>query len=186
MLAVLGTALRDLLPGALRRVSRRAACGQPGVEDFTRVSVRGSLFCLVSKNQTMKGQRVPLKADRHGKTAILGRGSHETDAPKWALESLESLTDQLEARAFEDLALGNEDKFFLMWLWVKNRHPKWVALVNGKKDEHLRSKSWWFHFDPHPCFSVSFQFPVVVFASSFFCGLGPFFWRTLSFLVPGL
>ena len=29
-------------------------------------------------------------------------------------------------------------------LWVKSRlTPKWLALVNGKQDKHLRSTSWW-------------------------------------------
>ena len=23
------------------------------------------------------------------------------------------------------------------WLWVKNRYPKWVALVNGSMDQNL-------------------------------------------------
>ena len=39
---------------------------------------------------------------------------------------------------------------FLKWLWVKNRYPKWVALVNGDKDYNLRSNSWRFNFHRFP------------------------------------
>ena len=29
----------------------------------------------------------------------------------------------------------------LKWLWIKNRYPKWLALVNGDMDQTLRSES---------------------------------------------
>ena len=27
-----------------------------------------------------------------------------------------------------------DSPFFSIWLWVKNRYPKWVALINGNMD----------------------------------------------------
>ena len=39
----------------------------------------------------------------------------------------------------------------LMWLWIKNRYPKWLALVSGNMDQNLQSNSWWLNFDPYPC-----------------------------------
>ena len=39
----------------------------------------------------------------------------------------------------------------LVWVWVNNGYPKWLALVTGNKKYNLRSISWWFNFDPYPC-----------------------------------
>ena len=39
---------------------------------------------------------------------------------------------------------------FDTWLWVKNRFPKWVALVSGNMEQNQWSDSW-FNFDPYPC-----------------------------------
>ena len=35
----------------------------------------------------------------------------------------------------------------VVWAWVKNRYPKWLALANGNKNQNLRSP-WWLDFDP--------------------------------------
>ena len=44
------------------------------------------------------------------------------------------------------------------WLWVKNRYPTWLALVNGNVDRNLRSISWLFNSDPCPGRRVVFFF----------------------------
>ena len=38
----------------------------------------------------------------------------------------------------------------VIWLWVKNRHPKWNPVKWNQGLKNLRSNSWWFNFDPRP------------------------------------
>ena len=37
----------------------------------------------------------------------------------------------------------------IIWLWVKNRYPKWLGTWRHGRF-NLRSISWWFNFDPYP------------------------------------
>ena len=49
-----------------------------------------------------------------------------------------------------ELPLKHPTSSSRIWLWVKNRYPKWLALVSGNMDQNMRSNSWWFNFDKHP------------------------------------
>ena len=44
------------------------------------------------------------------------------------------------------LVNSNQD----MWLWLKKPVPKWLAVVSGNMDQHLRSQPPLFNFEPHP------------------------------------
>ena len=47
------------------------------------------------------------------------------------------------------LVANNATSLLAMWLWVKNRYPKWNP---GKWKHGLEpAVPWWFIFDPYPC-----------------------------------
>ena len=57
---------------------------------------------------------------------------------------------QVQSRHKRAGGTGNWSEAAALWMWVKNRYPKWnpAKWIEGKP-----AVPWWFYFGPYPCVS---------------------------------